>query len=43
MLYGYARVSRDMQTLTRQLKELEKLWGQENIFKDIATGKTLQG
>ncbi|WP_339016140.1 recombinase family protein (plasmid) [Fusobacterium animalis] len=40
MLYGYARVSRDIQDLTRQLKELEKTGvSQENIFKDIATGR----
>lgn len=42
-VYGYARVSREVQDLTRQLKALSKAGVKtENIFKDIGSGKDFQ-
>lgn len=42
-IYGYARVSRKVQDLTRQLKALSKAGVKaENIFKDIGSGKDFQ-
>ena len=42
-IYGYARVSREVQDLTRQLKALSKAGVKaENIFKDIGSGKDFQ-
>lgn len=39
-IYGYARVSREVQDLTRQLKALSKAGVEpKNIFKDIGSGK----
>ena len=39
-IYGYARVSREMQDLTRQLKALTSAGVEpQNIFKDIGSGK----
>ena len=39
-IYGYARVSREVQDLTRQLKALINAGvEQKNIFKDIGSGK----
>ena len=41
--YGYARVSTEIQDLTRQLKALSKAGVKaENIFKDIGSGKDFQ-
>jgi len=40
MIYGYARVSREVQDLTRQLKALTNAGVEpQNIFKDIGSGK----
>ena len=40
MIYGYARVSREVQDLTRQLKALTSAGVEpQNIFKDIGSGK----
>ena len=42
-VYGYARVSREVQDLTRQLKALSKAGVKaENIFKEIGSGKDFQ-
>ena len=42
-VYGYARVSREVQDLTRQLKALSKVGVKaKNIFKDIGSGKDFQ-
>ena len=39
-IYGYARVSREVQDLTRQLKALTSVGVEsQNIFKDIGSGK----